>query len=71
MDGGNQNNVGATPPYFNAIEREMLAITEPELITKSGVYTLQPINKGGKSYRINTEDENEYFLLECRAEDGI
>ena len=70
MDGGNQNNVGATPPYFNAIEREMLAITEPELITKSGVYTLQPINKGGKSYRINTEDENEYFLLECRAEDG-
>ena len=68
MDGGNQNNIGATPPYFNAIEREILGITVPEIIENPGVYTLAPISEGGKSYRINTENENEYFLLECRSE---
>lgn len=70
MDGGNQNNAGATPPCFNAIEREILGMSEPEVIRESGKYSLEPVNKGGKIYRIDTDDENEYFLLECRAAEG-
>lgn len=70
MDGGNQNRGGTLPPYFNSIERELLGIAEPEQIVETGVYSLEPVSKGGKSYRINTEDEDEYFLLECRAEEG-
>lgn len=70
MDGGNQNNRGAVPPCFNVIEREILGMVEPEVIHRSGVYTLEPVSKGGKCYRIDTEEEDEYFLLECRAEDG-
>lgn len=70
MDGGNQNNLGATPPCFNSIEREILGMTVPEVIEKLGVYTLEPVSRGGKCYRIDTEEEDEYFLLECRAEEG-
>lgn len=70
MDGGNQSNAGATPPYFNAIEREILGISEPEVISSSGVYSLEPIHKEGQVYRIDTDVEDEYFLLECRAEEG-
>ena len=70
MDAGDKNNLGSTPPYFNAIEREFLGLTEPELIEKDGTYVLEPIHRSGKCYRINTDTEGEYYLLECRSEDG-
>ena len=70
MDGGNQNNGGSTPPYFSAIERDALGMSDAEVIESDGVYTLEPIHKSGKYYRLDTDDENEYFLLECRAEEG-
>lgn len=70
MDGGNQNNLGSTPPNFSAVERDALGMSEPEVIEKDGTYTLDPINLNGRYCRINTDDENEYFLLECRAEEG-
>lgn len=68
MDTGNQNNGGFTPPYFNAIEREILGMSEPELIDADGVYRLEPINESGRCYRINTDVEGEYYLLECRSD---
>ena len=70
MDGGSHNNMGNTPPYYNALEREMTGISQAELIEKDGVYTLEPIHKGGKAYRLNTDVENEFFLIECRAEES-
>ena len=70
MDTGNQNNGGFTPPYFNAIEREILGMSEPELIDADGVYRLEPINESGRCYRINTDVEGEYYLLECRSDKG-
>ena len=68
MDGGNQNNGGNTPPFFNAIEREMLGMSEPEIIAGDGSFSMYPIHKGGAYYRINTDEEHEYFLIESRAE---
>lgn len=70
MDSGNQNNNGNTPPYFNAIERELLGLNEPEVLEKAGTYRMSPIDKGGGFYRINTDTEDEYYLLECREEAG-
>ena len=65
MDGGNYNNDSNTPPYFNAMEREILGLSQPIVINSSGTYELPPINQG-TYYRINTSTENEYFLLEYR-----
>ena len=70
MDSGNHNNEGNTPPYYNAIEREMLGLSKPIEIKESGTYTLEPIHIQGSCYRINTLDANEYFLLECRYPEG-
>lgn len=70
MDGGNYNNLGSAPPNFNAIEREILGLSEPVVIERSGVYRLEPVDKGGQCYRINTEEDDEYYLLECRSGAG-
>lgn len=70
MDGGNDNNSGNTPPYYNAIEREFLGLTTPGIIRRNGRYTLKPIGTSGECYKIATDDEDEYFLLECRFNDG-
>ena len=70
MDGGNQNNHGNTPPHFNAIEREMLGICEPVRITADGSYSLGPVDLTNTVYRIDTDHEDEYYLLECRSGKG-
>ena len=70
MDGGNQNNEGNTPPYFNAIEREMLGICEPIKITSDGEYCLGPIDQTNTVYRLDTDIEGEYYLIECRSGKG-
>lgn len=66
MDSGNYNNEGRTPPYFNAIEREYLGISEPEML-EEGEYVLEPISESGRYLRMDTGTEGEYFLIECRS----
>ena len=66
MDGGNMNNVNNTPPYYNAIEREILGLAEPILLEKDGAYTLKPIQEN-LIYRIDTDTNGEYYLFECRS----
>lgn len=70
MDSGNHNNSGNTPPYFNAIDREILGIGQPERIESNGTYSLTPIGEGGSYYRIDTDNNDEYYLLECRHSSG-
>lgn len=65
MDSGNQNNQGNTPPRFNAIEKEIIGITEPVLIEGDGKYSLSRET----IYRINTSREDEYYLLEYRSDE--
>lgn len=67
MDAGNQTNRGNTPPYFNAIEREILGISSAITLKDDGGYELAPINRDGKCYKIETDTESEYFLIECRS----
>lgn len=69
MDGGNQNNVNNTPPYYNAIEREILGLAEPVVLKNDGAYTLTPVQTN-KIYRLDTDRDGEYYLLECRSNDG-
>lgn len=69
MDGGNMNNVNNTPPYYNAIEREILGLAEPVLLEKDGAYTLTPV-QDNVIYRLDTDTDGEYYLFECRANEG-
>ena len=69
MDGGNYNNNGNTPPNYTAIERDLLMMTEPEVLVESGEYSLNPINEG-RYFRVDSDNEGEYFLLECRTAKG-
>ena len=70
MDGGNYNNNGNTPPYYNALERMIAGISEPEVLEKTGTYTLEPVHKNGASYMLKTDSEDEFFLFECREYHG-
>ena len=70
MDGGNQNDFGNIPPYYNAIEREILGICEPVTIRNDGEYAIGPIDETNLAYRIETDNEDEYFLIECRSGKG-
>lgn len=70
MDGGNANNNGNTPPYYNALEREITGISQPIVINSNGTYVLEPIHDSGKYYRLETDNADEYYLFECRANEG-
>lgn len=70
MDGGNYNNNSATPPNFNCIEREMLGLSEPVRIEDGMSYTLTPIHEEGLCYKLDTDTEGEYYLFECRSNEG-
>ena len=66
MDGGNFNNYGNTPPYYNALERMILGLVEPVELKDSGTYTIDPVHKGGSPYMLMSPGGNEFFLFECR-----
>ena len=70
MDGGNYNNNSATPPNFNCIEREILGLSEPVVIEEGNTYTLDPIQKSGTCFKLDSGTEGEYYLFECRSNEG-
>lgn len=68
MDRGVYNDEGRTPPFYNAIERHVLRIGNPEQMT-AGEYTLEPVNEKGRYLIYETQNAGEYYLIECRAND--
>lgn len=70
MDGGNYNNDSATPPNFNCIEREMLGLSNPIILEEGRSYMIDPIHRNGLCFRLNTDTEGEYYLFECRSNEG-
>ena len=70
MDMGSYNNNGNTPPYYNAIERELLGLSTPMTIKEGASYSMGPIHEDGRYYRMDTDRNKEYYLFECRAAEG-
>lgn len=70
MDGGNANNGGNTPPYYNAIDMECLGLGK-ELALTDGEHTLRPINESRTYYRLETDRKGEYYLFECRDNSSL
>ena len=70
MDQGNYLNNGNTPPYFNAIELEMLGIAPVADLCPNRSYSLQPVISADTLYRVNSVNPGEYFLFECRNSTG-
>lgn len=77
MCGGSYNNDSRTPPYFNVEERILLGwVSESEAFqefTSSGNYTipaLRPENGQAVAYKTPTDMEGEYFVYECRGNQG-
>lgn len=66
MDSGNYNNLGKTPPAYNAIDRDMLGIGKCEMLTP-GTYELEPISENGHYFRYDSPVKEEYYLIECRS----
>ena len=56
-------------PYYNAVERMELGIAEP-LPLSPGSYALEPVRENNRFYIIETDEEQEYYLLECRDNEG-
>lgn len=69
MAGGAYNNDGKTPPYYCAVERELLGWGTPVVLNSPANITLNPISTN-QFYRINSPVVNEYFLIENRQLNG-
>ena len=69
MDSGLKNNGGDTPPNFCAIELEQLGIGNP-VPMQYGFNTLRPLSASKEYLRIESDTEDEYFLLEYRDKNG-
>ena len=69
MDGGNHNDSGRTPPNYSAVERWYFHMTPGRPLTE-GAHTLRPVQENGDYFYLETENEGELFLLECRRNQG-
>lgn len=66
MAGGSGNNFGRNPVGYSLYERYALGFTMPELLDSEGAYTLQALDQSNTGYRLNTNIDNEFFLIENR-----
>lgn len=71
MDEGCYLNGCNTPPYFCAIEREILGTGEAQYIESGAEYALRDLSAENRNFlRLDASDEGEYFLFECRGSGG-
>lgn len=71
MSNGTWNNGGRTPSHPNAWCKEELGWIDPVVLTDDGaVADLASVEAAGGSYRLNTDDPTEYFILENRQQTG-
>lgn len=73
MCSGTYNNASRTPPYFNTEERILLGWLDADAVPefpKNGSVTMEayrPELDKTAAYKIPTDMEGEYFVLECRG----
>ncbi len=65
MSSGSYNNNGNTPPLHNGLELDMIGWNSPITLDSNAEITIQPI-QNGEVYKILTEVDGEYFLIENR-----
>ena len=66
MAGGSGNNFGRNPVGYSLYERYALGFTLPRVIDQDGNYTMQPLDESNVGFRLNTPNDNEFFLIENR-----
>ena len=69
MDAGNHNDEGKTPPNYSVVERWFFGMSEGKPLTE-GTHTLRPVHENGDYYFLETDDDSEIFLFECRKDEG-
>lgn len=71
MDSGCYLNNGNTPPFYSAVEREMLGIGTVVTLSSNSDYVLSPVSASNATvYKLKSSTEGEYFLFECRGNSG-
>ncbi len=70
MAQGSYLNQSRTPCAYSTYERYAAGFITPDKLTAKGNYTLAPVTKANKGYRLDTPVDGEYFLLETRAKTG-
>ena len=66
MAGGSGGNFGRNPVGYSLYERYALGFTTPVVLDNSGEYELQPLDLSNRGFRLNTPNEDEFFLIENR-----
>ena len=70
MAQGSYLNQSRTPCAYSAYERYAAGFSTPEKLNKKGTYTVSPITSSNKGYRLDSNTDNEFFLLESRKQEG-
>ncbi len=70
MTTGSYNNSGNTPPMHNGLELEMIGWNTPIILESNQSITIDPIGSG-EVYKVPTEVDGEYFLIENHQRSAI
>lgn len=70
MDYGSYNNDSRTPPNYSIFERNALGWAEPIVADGPETVVLEAIHKSNNAYLIQTQQTNEFFLIENRQQEG-
>ena len=66
MAGGSGGNFGRNPVGYSLYERYALGFTTPTTLSAGGLYEMQPLDLSNEGYRLNTLNQDEFFLIENR-----
>ena len=66
MSGGSYGNYSRTPVAYSLYDRYALGFANPQVITETGSYSLQPVSTTGDGYILLTPNAKEKFLLDNR-----
>lgn len=70
MDYGSYNNDSRTPPNYSAFERNALGWMQPTVAEGPESVELDAIHVSNRAYLIQTQNTNEFFLIENRQREG-
>ena len=66
MASGFRSNNGRNPAGYSLFERYALRFAQPTLIEGEGTISIPALEKSNSGYRLNTDNEGEFFIIENR-----